>query len=324
MTPMDQHESSMKPYRQLLDRLQDLAAAGVTEIPHCEIRPNGLIEDSAQSSTRESQTNTDVAARDSATASGSIMTPLSAQDISENTPSPSQTASIHGSTRPRRTTQSSTLPTPVRKESSPVDLSAATLASLDDLDDATRTNRLEILNESVRGCETCQELVQNRTQTVFGVGSIRPRLCFFGEAPGADEDRKGEPFVGKAGQLLNKIIAAMTLGREDVYILNAIKCRPPGNRNPTHDETECCRQYWVRQLEILRPEFICCLGGVAANTLFACNESVGKMRNRWLKYRGAQVMVTYHPAYLLRNEFAKRYVWADIQKLMDAMGLKRP
>ena len=202
-------------------------------------------------------------------------------------------------------------------------MAADALATCEDFDDATRVQQLEILSGDVRNCTACHELVQNRTQTVFGVGSIRPRLCFFGEAPGADEDRQGEPFVGRAGQLLNKIIAAMTLKREDVYILNAIKCRPPGNRNPTIDETACCRHYWVRQLEILRPEFICCLGGVAANTLFASNESVGKMRNRWLEYRGAKVMVTYHPAYLLRNEFAKRYAWADIQKLMDAMGLKR-
>ncbi|HEX7448717.1 MAG TPA: uracil-DNA glycosylase, partial [Pirellulales bacterium] len=148
------------------------------------------------------------------------------------------------------------------------------------------------------------------------------RLCFMGEAPGADEDAQGEPFVGRAGQLLNKIIEACTLRREDVYILNTIKCRPPQNRNPLPDEVANCREYLNRQLEIIRPEFICCLGAVAAQALLNTDLSIGRMRKRFFDYRGARVLCTYHPAYLLRNPAAKKDVWEDMQLLMREMGIK--
>ena len=183
---------------------------------------------------------------------------------------------------------------------------------------------LSILEEEVRGCTRCPELAAERTQTVFGVGNPQARLCFFGEAPGADEDRAGEPFVGKAGQLLNKIMEACTLRREDVYILNTLRCRPPGNRNPNPDEVANCRPYFQRQLEIIRPEFICCLGAVAAHSLLETNTPVGKMRGRFHDYNGAQVIVTYHPAYLLRNPGMKRETWEDMKLLMHAMGITLP
>lgn len=211
---------------------------------------------------------------------------------------------------------------PIQRIGAEPDPSAPSFIELPDHSDSDRLGILNQLNDEVRACQSCPALVANRSQTVFGVGPVRPRLCFFGEAPGADEDRQGEPFVGKAGQLLNKIIGAMGITRDDVYILNSIKCRPPGNRNPEGPELECCRQYWVRQLEILRPEFICCLGGVAANALLDQKETVGRLRRRWHLYRGAKVIVTYHPAYLLRNEFAKRYAWEDIKTLMAEMGLE--
>ena len=163
----------------------------------------------------------------------------------------------------------------------------------------------------------------SRTQTVFGVGNIRPRLCFFGEAPGRDEDLQGEPFVGAAGQLLNRIIQAMTLAREDVYILNVLKCRPPENRNPEPEEVDCCRPFYERQLQILNPEFICCLGAYAARTLLDTDLSVGRMRGKFFQHGAARVVVTYHPAYLLRNASAKRATWDDMQMLMAEMGLKR-
>ena len=179
---------------------------------------------------------------------------------------------------------------------------------------------LQVLENEVRGCTQCGDLARTRTQTVFGVGTPTPELCFFGEAPGFDEDQQGEPFVGKAGQLLNKILGACRLRREDVYILNVLKCRPPGNRNPNPDEISNCRPFFERQLQVLRPRFICCLGAFAARTLLNTEASVGKLRGTLHDYNDAKVMVTYHPAYLLRNEGAKRLTWEDMKMLMRAMG----
>jgi DNA polymerase len=156
------------------------------------------------------------------------------------------------------------------------------------------------------------------------VGNVQPRLVFMGEAPGADEDRQGEPFVGRAGQLLNKIIEACTLRREDVYILNTLKCRPPGNRNPAPDEAANCRGFLDRQLAVLRPEYICCLGTIAAQSLLASQETIGRMRGRFHDYQGIRVLCTYHPAYLLRNPAAKKDCWDDMQILLNAMGIKLP
>ena len=157
---------------------------------------------------------------------------------------------------------------------------------------------------------------------MFGVGNPEARLCFLGEAPGADEDQQGEPFVGRAGQLLDKIIEACTLRRDDIYILNVLKCRPPGNRNPSPVETENCRPFFEKQLEIIRPEFICCLGSVAATTLLETKLSIGKLRGELHEWRWAKVLATYHPAYLLRNPNAKRDVWNDLQILLKEMGIK--
>jgi DNA polymerase len=159
---------------------------------------------------------------------------------------------------------------------------------------------------------------------VFGVGSPKPRVVFFGEAPGADEDRQGEPFVGRAGQLLTKIIEACGWQRGDVYIMNVLKCRPPDNRNPLPPEVVNCRPFFERQFEILRPESIVCVGAVPAQALLETTESVGKLRGRMHRYRGSRVLVTYHPSYLLRNPSAKKYVWEDMQMLLKEMGLQVP
>lgn len=185
-----------------------------------------------------------------------------------------------------------------------------------------RVAALEVLQQQVRGCTRCRELADTRTQTVFGVGTPQPRLVFLGEAPGADEDRLGEPFVGRAGQLLTKIIEACTLRREDVYILNVLKCRPPGNRTPSEDEAANCWPYLEQQLAILRPEFICCLGAVAVRRLLCVTTAVGKMRGQFFTYQGSQVLVTYHPSYLLRNPPAKKDVWDDMKLLMARMGIE--
>ena len=187
-----------------------------------------------------------------------------------------------------------------------------------------RSNKLEVLQVEVASCTRCAELACTRKQTVFGVGAVNPRVVFFGEAPGADEDRLGAPFVGAAGQLLNKILAATQMHRDDVYILNSLKCRPPANRTPSDLEIENCRPYFESQLELLQPEFIVCLGAVAVRAVLKSTEPVGRLRGRFHRFRGAQVLVTYHPAYLLRNEEAKRLTWADMQLLMKAMGLKMP
>ena len=181
---------------------------------------------------------------------------------------------------------------------------------------------LEVLQQEVAGCKLCDELAQTRTQTVFGVGDPAARLCFMGEAPGADEDRTGEPFVGRAGQLLTKIIEACNLTREEVYILNVLKCRPPGNRNPTPAESANCKQYLRRQLELIEPEFICCLGAVAAQNLLQTTQSIGRLRGQVHQYRGINVVCTYHPAYLLRNPAAKKDCWDDIKMLMGEMGVQ--
>jgi uracil-DNA glycosylase family 4 len=185
-----------------------------------------------------------------------------------------------------------------------------------------RVAALEIVRTEVAGCTRCTELARTRTQTVFGVGNPQARLVFMGEAPGADEDRQGEPFVGRAGQLLNKIIEACTLKREDVYILNTIKCRPPENRNPAPQESANCREYLDRQLQILRPEFICCLGAVAAQSLLNTTVTIGKLRGSFHDYQGIRVLCTYHPAYLLRNPSSKKDCWDDMQILMREMGIK--
>lgn len=186
---------------------------------------------------------------------------------------------------------------------------------------AERPAALEVINAEVQNCQICEELCTKRTQTVFGVGDPSARLVFVGEGPGADEDRLGEPFVGKAGKLLNKILAASQLKREEVYILNTVKCRPPRNRNPTETEIGNCWAYAERQLEVIQPEFICCLGSVAAKTMLQTTQSLGRLRGRFHAWKGAKLVVTYHPAYLLRNEGAKRHVWEDMKMLVKEMGI---
>jgi DNA polymerase len=177
------------------------------------------------------------------------------------------------------------------------------------------------LAREVAACTRCSELARCRTQTVFGVGDPQTDVCFVGEAPGADEDARGEPFVGAAGQLLTRIITAMGLERRQVYICNVLKCRPPGNRTPAPDEVANCRGFLERQLEIIQPKYICALGAVAAKTLLDTTASIGRLRGRFHDYRGIPVLCTYHPAYLLRTPEAKKDVWEDIKVLMRAMGL---
>jgi DNA polymerase len=189
-----------------------------------------------------------------------------------------------------------------------------------------RRRQLGILAETVSKCSRCSELCSTRTQTVFGVGPLDVDVCFVGEAPGADEDKQGEPFVGAAGQLLNKIIAACGLEREKVYICNTIKCRPPGNRQPRPDEAANCREYLDQQLALVRPKYIVALGGTSAQNLLGTTGAIGKLRGRFHLFNGIPLMVTYHPAYLLphRAPHMKAEVWADMKMLLAKMGRPIP
>ncbi len=175
---------------------------------------------------------------------------------------------------------------------------------------------LEELRREVAACTRCA-LHATRTQTVFADGPATAKLVFVGEAPGADEDREGVPFVGKAGQLLTAIIEkGMNLPRGEVYICNVLKCRPPNNRDPLPEEAACCEPYLARQLELLQPKVICALGRHAARLLLQTDESIGRLRGRWHFYRGIPVRVTYHPSYLLRTPEDKRKTWDDVREVL--------
>ena len=182
-------------------------------------------------------------------------------------------------------------------------------------------DRLQELAASVHDCRKCR-LHQGRTHVVFGTGNPNADLVFIGEAPGYDEDVQGEPFVGRAGQLLTRIIEAMGLRREHVYILNIIKCRPPENRNPLPDELAACRPILEAQLACLQPRVICALGTFAAQALLQTEERITRLRGRLHQMGNIQVMPTYHPAYLLRNPQAKRAVWDDVQQIQRLLGLR--
>ena len=170
-------------------------------------------------------------------------------------------------------------------------------------------------------CTRCK-LHRGRTKLVFGGGNSKAQLVFVGEGPGRDEDAQGLPFVGRAGKLLTQMIEAMGLQRQDVYICNVVKCRPPENRTPEKDEVETCSPFLLRQLDAISPKVIVCLGSVAAQTLLETNRGISHFRGQWLDFRGTKLMATYHPAYLLRNPSAKGEVWKDLQKVMAVLGLQ--
>ena len=173
---------------------------------------------------------------------------------------------------------------------------------------------LEAVRSELGDCRRCK-LHPYRTQIVFGIGNPQAKLVFIGEAPGRDEDLQGEPFVGQAGQLLNKIIQAIQLRREEIYIANIIKCRPPENRNPEPDEIASCEPFLIKQLQVIRPRLICALGAFAARTLLKTEEKISSLRGNFHEYQGIPLMPTYHPAYLLRNPSRKREVWEDMKKI---------
>jgi len=177
------------------------------------------------------------------------------------------------------------------------------------------------VREDLGECARCK-LHKTRNKIVFGDGSAKAQLVFVGEGPGADEDAQGLPFVGRAGKLLTQMIEAMGLQRSDVYICNVVKCRPPGNRQPEQDEVEKCSPFLFRQLDVLQPKVIVCLGATAAQTLLQTNRGISHFRGQWMDFRGYRLLATYHPAYLLRNPAAKGDVWKDLQKVMAELGLE--
>jgi uracil-DNA glycosylase len=193
---------------------------------------------------------------------------------------------------------------------------------------------LKIIREDLGDCTRCKLHKQGRKQIVFGVGNPRANLMFVGEGPGADEDAQGEPFVGRAGQLLNNMIKAMGLQREDVYIANIVKCRPPGNRTPEPDECDTCSPFLMRQIATIKPKVVVALGATAAKNLLAMNSSLGELRGRFYDFKpagvrsddpawpGARLAVTYHPAYLLRDPRQKGEAWKDLQMVMKYLGIQ--
>ena len=185
--------------------------------------------------------------------------------------------------------------------------------------DAPPEVKLEKMRIFAQSCKRCQ-LAATRTNVVFGAGDPHAELMFIGEGPGADEDRTGRPFVGKAGQLLDKMIAAMHFTRQEVYIANVVKCRPPGNRVPTPDEAAMCIGYLERQIKFIRPKVIVLLGATAVSFLLQRKEGITKLRGNWQDYRGFPVMPTFHPAFLLRQESAKREAWHDLKLVMAKFG----
>ncbi len=183
-----------------------------------------------------------------------------------------------------------------------------------------QSETLADMETGLAGCCLCP-LSKQRQNIVFGAGNPHARVVLVGEAPGRDEDEQGIPFVGEAGQLLEKILLAMHLSREDVYICNVIKCRPPGNRDPQGDEIAACEPFLKQQLALIQPEIIITLGRFAAQTLLQTTAPIGKLRGRWHEYQGIPLMPTFHPAYLLRNQAGKRPVWEDMQQVMARLNI---
>jgi len=238
-----------------------------------------------------------------------------------------------------QTTQAASIETTPARETIPLTMSKKIesldlpIFSLDPSSDAGRLAAIDVENkpaalkairEVIGDCTRCKLHKQGRKQIVFGVGNPNAELMFVGEAPGADEDQQGEPFVGRAGQLLNNMITAMGLRREDVYIANVIKCRPPGNRTPEREECETCAPFLMRQIDVIKPKVIVALGAVAAKNLLGLNDSMANLRGRFYDFRGTQLAVTYHPAFLLRDPRQKKEAWKDLQMVMQTMGLPAP
>jgi DNA polymerase len=210
---------------------------------------------------------------------------------------------------------------PTPQKISPLPMPATAGPSLFESLDKIAGDTLLKVRDDLGECTRCK-LHTTRHKIVFGDGNPKAELVFVGEGPGADEDAQGLPFVGRAGKLLTQMIEAMGLQRKDVYICNVVKCRPPENRQPEEDEVHTCSPFLLRQIDVIAPKVIVCLGAVAAKTLLQTNRGISQFRGEWLEFRGRKLLATYHPAYLLRNPPAKGEVWKDLQKVMAVLGLE--
>ena len=282
----------MNAQRMLRQSLEDLQRAGVNQVPRQLAEAAALLSQPAEPARPASPSPTATPQADSAAA---------------------------GRSAPDRHRQQSVSTAPFPQELSATMSQQSPLCS--NLSREQRVAQLSSLAGQVAACTRCQELADTRGQTVFGVGNPEAEVMFIGEAPGADEDAQGEPFVGRAGQLLNKIIIASQLTREEIYICNILRCRPPGNRNPSPVEASNCREYLDGQIETIAPQYIVCWGSCAAQSLLDVKTPIGKLRGRFFDYRGAKVVCTYHPSYLLRNPPAKKQVWEDMQFFRKDMGV---
>ncbi|HVC00518.1 MAG TPA: uracil-DNA glycosylase [Candidatus Dormibacteraeota bacterium] len=206
-------------------------------------------------------------------------------------------------------------------ETAPV--SVANAHSLFEAAERIKGDTLDRIRDDIGECTRCK-LHKSRHRIVFGDGNVRAKLVFVGEGPGEEEDKQGLPFVGRAGKLLTQMIEAMGLNRQDVFICNVVKCRPPSNRTPEKDEIATCLPFLERQLAVIGPKVIVCLGSVATQSLLKTGEAMSRLRGKWFEWHGMKLLPTYHPAYLLRNPSAKAIVWEDLQVVMAELGLKPP
>lgn len=280
----------------LKQALEDWARAGLTELPPCESQ---IDWSQLASQTDDAAPVSSDASQEAASATRAAQMPAARSGRPESTPAPIDSPSA-------------------------VEAQQSTAEAIPTAAGMAASAKLALLQERVRTCTKCVELAASRTQTVFGVGNPNAEILFVGEAPGADEDEKGEPFVGKAGQLLDRIIAACGWNRQELYICNVLRCRPPGNRNPTDQEAANCREYLDGQIAAVAPKWIVCWGSVAARNLLGVDQPIGRMRKRLFDHNGAKVLCTYHPSYLLRYEPAKKEVWTDLQFLFKEMGYTPP
>jgi uracil-DNA glycosylase family 4 len=232
---------------------------------------------------------------------------------------PAAAANIASSSTSQKSPASSAMKTPAAAPASTILPAAA--PSLFESIERVAGDTLPRIREDIGDCTRCK-LHKGRTKIVFGTGNPNADLMFVGEGPGRDEDLSGEPFVGRAGKLLTDMIKAMGLQREDVYIANVVKCRPPENRLPEKDEITTCSPFLMRQIDAIKPKVICTLGSCSAQTLLQTAQGISKLRGEWFDFRGTKLMPTYHPAYLLRNPAAKPEVWKDLQKVMAVLGLQ--
>jgi len=305
----------MTSKRAVAQLLQHLSAAGVTHVPRVDLQKRVIAP----------------VVEGSAAASGVRSVPATSVGTSGTPPGP---ASSRSSTQAARAAVS---PKPLRRASGLInaeELDASAVRVPDRLPQvdaaisgpletpADRESAMCALRGVVAGCQRCPELASRRRQTVFGTGSVSAQILLLGEAPGQEEDETGQPFVGAAGQLLDRILTASQLRREDLYICNVLRCRPPGNRTPLPQESANCREFLQAQIQVVNPEYIICLGAVAAQNLLGVATPIGRMRGQFYEYQSAKVLCTYHPSYLLRNAEAKKLVWEDMKFFMRHLGVE--